>query len=284
MLVQIQLILTDVIGQYHVYTGNEFGSVDCNNDGWDILIDTLVRETGERSLKTSKNSKASCLQILEPTVDLDSQLNLIDLAFRYVGKVLNGRPDHELKLHGAAIKSEPAIKELNYRLREGGVGFQFENDQLIRIDSQYLHAEIVKSAINLLNRPGFKGPEEEFMAAHAQYRIGEHREAIASAGNALESTMKAICDAKKWSYDNSARISDLLKVLKSKGLFPDYLDTSFNQLISVLKSGLPEIRNNSASHGSGSIPLQIPAHFAAFAIHLAATKIVFLVECAEMKK
>jgi hypothetical protein len=75
-----------------------------------------------------------------------------------------------------------------------------------------------------------------------------------------------------------------LKVLKSNGLFPDYLDTSFNQLISVLKSGLPEIRNNSASHGSGSVPLQIPGHFAAFAIHLAATKIVFLVECAEMKK
>jgi hypothetical protein len=67
-------------------------------------------------------------------------------------------------------------------------------------------------------------------------------------------------------------------VLKHNHLFPEYLDNSFDQLLAVLKTGLPEVRNNEGSYGQGSVPKTVPAHVAAYAIHLAASNIVFLVE------
>ena len=149
------------------------------------------------------------------------------------------------------------------------------------MDSQFLHAEVVKPALTLLSGPGFEGPMEEFLAAHKHYREGKHREAISMAANALESTFKAIFDRKGWDYQNGARISDLVKTARAKGLWPDYLDNSFNQLVATLKSGLPEIRNNDASHGQGAQPREVPDHITAYALHLAASKIVFIVEAAK---
>ena len=66
-----------------------------------------------------------------------------------------------------------------------------------------------------------------------------------------ESTMKAICAALKRDYEPKARASDLLRGLRNHGLFPDYLDNSFDQLLAVLRSGLPEVRNNEGGHGQG---------------------------------
>jgi hypothetical protein len=181
--------------------------------------------------------------------------------------------------NGIKIDPDEAISELNYRLREGGVGYQFENGVIIRMDSQFVHAEITKKALSLLSSEQFSGAEEEFLSAHKHYRHGEHKDAIVDAGASFESTMKSICDTFQWKYEKGARASDLIKVLREHQLFPDYLDKSFDQLVAILKSGLPEIRNNEGSHGQGSVPKRVPTHVAAYAIHLAATNIVFLVEC-----
>lgn len=116
------------------------------------------------------------------------------------------------------------------------------------------------------------------MAAHAHYRAGEYKDCVADALNAFESTMKAICDIKKWSYSKGARASDLLKVIRSNGLLPDYLDGSFDQLAATLASGLPKVRNEAGGHGQGAEPRQTPGYIAAYALHLAAAKIVLLFE------
>lgn len=97
------------------------------------------------------------------------------------------------------------------------------------------------------------------------------------AANALESTLKSIFDEKKWTYNKGSRISDLVKIAKNNNLFPDYLDNSFDQLCATLQSGLPKIRDNDASHGQGAKAKIVPDYVAAYAIHLAASKIVFLV-------
>ena len=51
--------------------------------------------------------------------------------------------------------------------------------------------------------------------------------------------MKVICDLKKWSYPPGARATDLIKVLRREGLFPEFAEQSFDQLVATLKSGLP---------------------------------------------
>lgn len=101
------------------------------------------------------------------------------------------------------------------------------------------------------------------------------------AANALESTFKAIFERKGWTYQKSARISDLVKVARANGLWPDYLDASFDQLVATLQSGLPKIRDNDASHGQGAKAKDVPGYIAAYALHLAASKIVFISEAAK---
>jgi hypothetical protein len=93
--------------------------------------------------------------------------------------------------------------------------------------------------------------------------------------------LKAVFDVKGWAYAKGSRISDLIKVAKSNSLWPDYLDNSFDQLVATLQSGLPKIRDNDASHGQGSTPKEVPSYLAAYALHLAASKIVFIVSAAE---
>ncbi len=51
---------------------------------------------------------------------------------------------------------------LNHRFREDGIGYQYIESMLIRVDSQYLHAEAVKPALSLLSSAGFEGAQEEF--------------------------------------------------------------------------------------------------------------------------
>lgn len=116
------------------------------------------------------------------------------------------------------------------------------------------------------------------MQAFDHFKAGEHRDAITDANNAFESTLKAICKKRKWKFDSNARASDLLKVVRNNGLFPAYLDKSFDQLAATLKSGLPEIRNNEGAHGQGAELTETPEYVAAYAIHLAATNILFLAE------
>ena len=111
---------------------------------------------------------------------------------------------------GVKQKADDAIKELNFRFRDAGIGYQFESGKIIRLDSELLHDEVVRPALRLLRDPRFSGPEGEFLAAHAHYRAGEYKDCVTDALNAFESTMKAICDIKGWEYSKGARASDLL--------------------------------------------------------------------------
>lgn len=258
-----------VINQIIMILGDAFGRYE---KPWDFIIRALAREYGDPSIllcqkydPSSLDARISCLEFLRNQMDIDRQLDLIELSFKLIESNYQNPGE--------------AIHELNYRLKEGGVGYQYENHFIIRMDSQFIHAEVTKKALSLLGCAQFSGAEDEFLSAHKHYRHGEHKDAIVDAGASFESAMKSICDAFGWQYEKGARASDLIKVLREHRLFPDYLDKSFDQLLAILKSGLPEIRNNEGSHGQGSIPKRVPAHIAAYAIHLAATNIVFLVEC-----
>ena len=179
---------------------------------------------------------------------------------------------------GIHQKPTEAIEDLNERFRRAGVGYQFEEGQIVRVDSELIHTEVVRPALRFLNEPGFEGPREEFLRAHACYRAGDTKEAVTNANNAFESTLKAICDERGWPYESGATASRLVKVVRAKGLLPNFLETSFEQLAATISSGLPKVRNEVAAHGQGSTPRETPMYVAAYALHLAAAKILFLVE------
>jgi hypothetical protein len=134
-----------------------------------------------------------------------------------------------------------------------------------------------------LSESGFKGPADEFMRAFDHHRKGNNKEAIAEALKAFESTMKAICAARRWAHPPNATAKPLLDILFQNGLVPTELESHFAGLRSAMESGLPTVANRTSRHGQGATPLEIPSHFAAYALHLVASNIVFLVQCHKVK-
>jgi hypothetical protein len=167
---------------------------------------------------------------------------------------------------------------LNERFRRAGFGYRLERGKIVRVDSEFMHQEATLPALTLLSDSRFAGVDQEFRNAHDHLKAGEFKDCAVDALNALESTMKAICDAKGWKYEKGARASDLIRVLKNQGLFPAFAVQSLDQLIATLKSGLPTVRNETGGHGQGAKPVDVPEYVAVYALNLAASKIRLLCE------
>lgn len=145
-----------------------------------------------------------CQSFLLNAYNSDDVLDIIELSFRVIDRVLrNSGYDYRM---ASKVDQDPddAIAELNQRFREHGIGYQFEGGVLVRVDSQFVHDQAVKPALALLHEAGFQGPSEEFIAAFDKHRKGDSKGAIADALKAFESTMKAICDARKWARPSNA--------------------------------------------------------------------------------
>ena len=245
---------------------------------WPFFREAIAQELGRITLANENEPQKDCLRFLQFEQNVEHWLDFVELVTRTIDTTCRVHMSSELSWStDITQESDDAIEELNFRFREARLGYQYENSQIVRIDNQLIHAEVTKPALQLLSDPGFKGAEEEFLDAHGHYRAGEYEDCITNALKAFESTLKAICYLKKWEYPPTSRASDLVKIVRRENLFPDYLDTSFDQLISTLQSGLPKVRNEAGGHGQGAVPRQTPDYIAAYALHLAATKIVLLV-------
>ena len=205
-------------------------------------------------------------------------LDLVEVSFRYIDRIARQFADFKRERCGITQGATSAIEELNERFRRAGVGYSFEEGEMLRIDSELIHNEVVRPALRFLNHRGFQGPRDEFLRAHAHYRGGENKAAITDANNAFESTLKVICENHGWVCPPGATASSLVKVVKQNGLLPDYLEKSFDQLAATLQSGLPKVRGEEGAHGQGGKSRRTPGYVAAYALHFAAAKILFLVE------
>ena len=268
--VQIVHVWRDAIGEH-------------NHEAWRVLHDSVAREHGLFELASGIGNHERCIRYLL-NAPVDATLDLVEASFVYIDRIARNFGRAEDIDYQINVSADEAIEELNERFRRVGVGYQFEGGIIVRVDSELIHREVVRPALRYLHQQGFEGPREEFLQAHACYRAGDTKDAVTNANNAFESTLKTICDQRRWAYAKGARASDLLKFVRAKGLLPDYLDASFDQLAATLKSGLPKVRNEVAAHGQGAAPRETPGHVAAYALHLAAAKILFLVEAHKAMK
>jgi hypothetical protein len=183
-----------------------------------------------------------------------------------------GRSNTELDAKGA-------VEQINRRMRENGFGFQYIDGSILRVDSEYLHSEAVLPSLRLLNSSEFAGPQSEFMNAHEHFRHGRNKEAMNDALKAFESTMKAICSKRGWPFDaNKATAAPLVSLCLEKGLVPEYMQSKFSALRSLLADGIPTVRNRNSAHGQGVDIKDVPDHIAAYCLHMTAAAIVFLCE------
>lgn len=250
-----------------------------HSDAWEAIAMTLRREFGVDRLTdaTRENPMHDVIQFIGEG-GTDHVLSTIELCCRVINNLMV--PMHPSDRHNVGADQEPkdALAEINTRFRQASIGYEFVDGDIVRIDSRLTHEAVIKPALSLLQDARFAGAEQEFREAHRKHRSGDNRGAVTDANSAFESTMKSICSIHGWDYLKGARASDLLKVLKAKGLFPDYLTKQFDNLQGTLTAGLPEIRNNEGGHGQGPTPRDTPDFVGAYALHLAAASIVYLCE------
>jgi AbiJ N-terminal domain 4 len=262
------------------------------NDWWRLMHEYIIRELGVFKLGQDERAspESQCFSfLLNAETPIDNIIDLLEITFHCVDKHIR-KDIQECQIHPAYLDPaiyrqlpDDAINELNHRFREHSIGYQYNNGHIIRVDSGFIHAEVVVPALTLLSSQDFSGAEQEFRVAHKYYREQEYKETIANALKAFESTMKTICNRLGWDYEENDTASKLIEKIVKKELIPKYHQESLHALKRLLES-VSTPRNKEAGHGQGEDVKNVPAYLAGYALHITASNIIFLVEACKDKQ
>ncbi len=282
--IQVIRILVRALGPFVKGDGWAGVAGSPSNELWSSIHEILIDEV-YAYIRISGTNPFERFQRFIRTAETNDTLDGIHVAFNIMDtKGRNISPYEAESYYGITQSPDDAMAELNRRFLEHGIGYEFAGGKIIKQSSQYIHAEVVRPALSLLREAGFRGPSDEVMRAHKHYREGNLKESIAEALKSFESTMKAICYARGWSGYDNANAKDLINVMIEKEVIPKYLSSHFSSLRSVMEAGLPTTRNKTSGHGQGLEVTTISPYLAAYALHLAATNIVFLIEAHKATK
>ena len=271
--VQIFQIWTDAFGDT-----STSGAVSA----YEHIHKVLCREYGMfRLIEHSNSYFQSVSKFFLHIEDTEKIIDIIELSFQYIDKYLRGdSPEFSNK----ELLPDEAIDELNHRFLEHSVGYRYESGQIIRIDSQFVHSEVVRPALSMLSTPMYEGANEEFLNAHNHYRAKRYKECLNDCLKAFESCIKAICKKRKWSYNEKDTASRLIDIVFSKELIPSFMQSHFSTLKNTLTDGIPTVRNRLSGHGQGPEEVVVPEYIAAYALHLTASNILLLARADEQIK
>ena len=275
--VQVFHIWMDVWGkiQYDRFAG-PYGHA---YEAYEFIHNKLCSEYGVFALGDGNEPYDRVFDFLLSTKETEKILDVIEVSFRCIDPEVH---DDGNGYFGSNIAPDRAIDTLNYRFREHRVGYQYESGQIVKVDSQIIHSEVVKPALIFLSDPMYEGANEEFLKAHEHYRNGRYKECLNECLKAFESCLKTICQKRGWPYDSERdTANNLIQIVLSNGLIPVFMESHFSGLKSALGSGLSTLRNRRAGHGQGPERVVVPEYVAAYALHLTASNILLLANADE---
>lgn len=273
--VQIIHIWEDTLGNAEQYHSHH----ESVKSTYKFIVDTICREYGLFQLPTAntygkRNYLNELSDFLLSSENIDENLDVIELTFKAINKIT--RNVQYLRRVDFNDIADDGIEEVNLRFKEHGIGYQFLDSEIIRVDSELIHIEAVKPALRLLNQDQYHGAQEEFLSAYEHYRHGKFKEALNDCLKSFESTMKSICDKRGWIYAKNATSRELIKVCFENELIPVFWQQQLTSLRSLLESGIPTGRNKLSGHGQGSDVVVIPDNLVAYMLHMTASTLVFL--------
>jgi len=272
--VQIAHILRDLLGHEVTYDLNgcleAFGEIEL----------TLCREYGLCNLPTTPTGLTTTpdvrvIDFLLHEEDQRKVLDVVEVSFRLLNR-LRSSPEWQSRI--PQEKFDKAVTELNARLGECGIGYQYENGEMVRIESQFLHAEVVKPALALLSAKEYAEAHAEFLKALEHNRKGETKECLNECLKTFESTMKAICTKRKWAFKSKDTAKDLIDACLKNGLTPPLIHSHIRGVRATLARGIPTIRNRLPGSGQEVELMDVPPHYARYMLHLTAATIQFFIE------
>lgn len=274
--VQVVHIVRDTIGVEQAYN-------DTTNRVYEEIHKILCKEYGVFSLR--ENARSHFSAVFDYFLNEKSHekcLDIIELTFQIIDTYVREQEWNFRNATGVSQQPDDAIRELNFRFKESGIGYQFESGELIRVDSQFVHSEVVKPVLQLLGKNRkYAGANDEFLSAHEHYRHKRYKECLNDCLKSFESLMKAIHEKHSWSYNQNDTAKKLINSCLTNGLVPEYLQNQFSSVRILLESGIPTVRNKEGGHGQGSEVTSVPEHLASYTLHLTATNLLFLANCEE---
>jgi len=207
--------------------------------------------------------------------NVEQVIDIIELCCQVIDTVIRNA-SREYRCRYTKTTPDDALSELNDRFKEHGIGYQYENGSIIRVDCTVMHTEVTKPTLQLLNNNKFQGANEEYLKAHDHYRHGRNRECLTFCGRAFESTMKTICKEKSWQFDETKDAAQkLIDICIEKMTLPSFFS-------SVL-IGAATIRNKLGGHGQGQTRQPVDDEIARYCLNLTGANIIFLVEKSSIK-
>lgn len=270
--VQIIHIINGALGPYY----DEYGNRGEAAAYYDYVCGLLREELGVFTLtpRSAPNCRDELVYWFQAESNVDHALDFIELTFRLIDRIVR---DDGYKFRDMEKSPDTAIAELNARWLEAGIGYQFKDGTVIRVDSELLHKEVVLKALQLTGDQQFSSVNSEYMKAHGHFRHGDYEPCLVECAKAFESTLKIIGAALKWEISENDNASKLIAASVKAGFLTSYLEAGFSSLRAMLESGVPVPRNKDAGHGAGLKKRIVPAELAAYQLHQTAATIVFLI-------
>lgn len=269
---QVVLILKKIVGSQQILYRKIDGDYGHTNKIYYEIYEVLLQEYGVFQLNSQLLKSNSIFEYFLECSDYERCLDIIEL----FGQAI-------FTIRGYETRVSETINEINYRFKEHGIGYQFEPEanEIIRVDSQFVHSEVVKPVLQLLaNNELYQGTNDEFLSAHEHYRHQNYKESLNDCLKSFESFLKAIHEKRNWEYNKDKDTAQrLVQSCFDHDLIPKYMQTQFDSLGNLLKSGLPTTRNRESGHGQGTEVRNVPEHLASYALHLTATNLLFLAQC-----
>jgi hypothetical protein len=243
---------------------------------WEIIHSTLCEEHAKRTLFESAfgNGVRNSYKVehyFEKLTNVEESLDVIEIVFRYIERTPKILKDFRYIDFDGNYKPEQAVSDLNTRFLENGIGYNYQNQNIIRVDNTLLHKEVIIETLQFLSTQTFKNANDEFIKAHEHFRHKRQKECLVDCLKALETTMKIICQENNWHYNKTDTAKKLIETCINNKLIPEFLLSHFSSLRTSLESGVPTIRNKLGGHGQGVTTVTVPDHYASYILYLTGT-------------
>lgn len=249
------------------------------------LCKVYAQEKGLKSISGNNYPENNSLAALQRYIDTCSSQDFLDFMDFIFGYFISNHKVQRAYCVFYDNFSKDAIEELNLRLKQHQLGYEFTNGQIIVKTNTFAHKNIVKPSLVLLADEEFRGAEDEYLAAFDRFRSGQNKDAILNAAKSFESVMKTICLGLGYPFDEKrATIKPLVEILKNQSFFPAYLETHLSTICTALETGAATVRNKETGHGQGSHVETVGDEYVEYVLNLVASNIIFLYKLYQKKK
>ncbi|WP_215148909.1 abortive infection family protein [Exiguobacterium sp. s91] len=198
----------------------------------------------------------------------------------------------ELLSYYTELKTDESIsknldKVINNVFHHNGLGYEIIGNQIIHKGNDIVHKEVVRPSLQFLSDLRFKNANDEMLKAFSDFKNNDYKGAIHNANKAFESTMKIIIEMNNWDIVsptaskkapslNKATPAALISTIAEHSEIEGFHNLALKGLKDSLQS-LATLRNSHAGHGQGSEIKDTYIRHCEFALHTAATNILFLI-------